>query len=262
MLRLEGRGTTNSLDEEVDIVSNETEVKETKDASKDRKETDDVSKNIEESTDEEYDDGIYNGLGHASKAFRYEDAHKSKVITHADVHDFIEVKDEGKESYKEVVEVVIDKTNKDTIDRSGVDKGKCSIVEGDEEDHIHTKVRSESETDETNPKVTLTDPSDTGQFYDDVEGAATVLPKQASFIETAERPDGVVKEGNTRPKPQPRRSTRDKKPIDRYGNPVMYPMVNQPVDRKMQTLQTLIESGILGDLDNEMAHKIIGAIMN
>ena len=262
LLRLEGRGITNSLDEEVDIVSNVSENKETEDASKERKETDDVIKTMEESTDEEYDDGIYNGLGLASKAFQNEDAHESNVITHADVHDFIEVEDEGKEVDKEVVDVVVEKTSKDTIDTVGVDKGKCSTVEVDEKNHIHTKVRSESETDETNPKVTITDPSDTGQFDDDVEGAAMVLPEHASFMETAEKPEGMVKEGTTRPKPQPRRSTRDKKPIDRYGNPVMYPMVNQPVDRKMQTLQTLIESGILGDLDNEMAHKIIGAIMN
>ena len=50
-------------------------------------------------------------------------------------------------------------------------------------------------------------------------------------------------------------------PPDKYKDYVMCQMVNQPVDRKLQALQVLMDSGIISNFDSEMAHQVIDVIM-
>ena len=61
--------------------------------------------------------------------------------------------------------------------------------------------------------------------------------------------------------PEPRRSTRERRPPDRYGDFVMSKMV-QPVDTKIVAAATLMQSGILNSMDTETAHIILAAICN
>ena len=220
LLRLEYQSDNDSLDEEVREAA--TEIKDA--SNKVNKGTDDVITK-EDSTDEESDCEI--GQEHANVAFQYEDAHKSDVITTTDSHDLVEVIDE-EDKRVELNTVDIDKN-------SSVGKG-----------HAHTDVRDEVD------KVDI-----------DSKGAATVSPKQVSKTDTSVVGGAEGETDRKRPVPPPRslrKSSRNKKPPDRYGDPVMYPMVT--VDRKMQTLQTLMDSGILEEVDSDMAHKIIGTIMN
>ena len=67
---------------------------------------------------------------------------------------------------------------------------------------------------------------------------------------------------NQTPVPQPRKSTRQKKAPDRYGDWISKPMVMRPVDEKLQTLNTLLSSGVLNKLNSEMAHRIVSSIMD
>lgn len=60
----------------------------------------------------------------------------------------------------------------------------------------------------------------------------------------------------TPPVPQ-RRSVRQRKPPDRY---IMHQMTPRPYDSKIQTLNVLLDSGVLDDMDSDMAHKLLGAI--
>ena len=92
--------------------------------------------------------------------------------------------------------------------------------------------------------------------------------EQAELIEQSrseeptieEPPEPLDTESIQRPVPRPRRSERTRKTPQRYTDYQLYS--NQPVDRRIQALDTLVHSGILGDVDNEMAYKIIQAVMD
>ena len=67
---------------------------------------------------------------------------------------------------------------------------------------------------------------------------------------------------NNLPVPAPKRSTRQKKPPDRYGDGVAHWISPRPIDNKVKTLNELLKSGVLSNMDSESAHEIIKAIMN
>lgn len=58
-----------------------------------------------------------------------------------------------------------------------------------------------------------------------------------------------------------RRSKRDRKPPKKFESYQMHQITNRPHDRKLETLHKLLGSGVLNDLDSEMSHNIIEAIM-
>ena len=62
------------------------------------------------------------------------------------------------------------------------------------------------------------------------------------------------------PVPVPRRSTRQKRPPDRYGDVVTYQMV-RPVDSRVTKLDTLIKSGVFCDLDQEAMNIVLSAVI-
>ena len=67
---------------------------------------------------------------------------------------------------------------------------------------------------------------------------------------------------NNLPVPAPRRSKRQKKPPDRYGDSVAHWISPRPIDNKVKALNELLKSGVLSNMVSESAHKIIKAIMN
>ena len=58
-----------------------------------------------------------------------------------------------------------------------------------------------------------------------------------------------------------RRSQRDRKVPQRLGLYYTHQITNRPVDRRLQTLQTLIGSGILNELDSDMTNSILDAVI-
>jgi hypothetical protein len=62
------------------------------------------------------------------------------------------------------------------------------------------------------------------------------------------------------PIPKPRKSERKKKPPDRYGEYVY--SLTRPIDNKLHSLDTLMRSGVLNNMDSETAHRIIQSIMS
>lgn len=58
-----------------------------------------------------------------------------------------------------------------------------------------------------------------------------------------------------------RRSKRDRKPPKRLEMYYTHQITSRPVDRRLQTLQMLLGSGVLDELDSDMTHNILGAVM-
>jgi len=63
------------------------------------------------------------------------------------------------------------------------------------------------------------------------------------------------------PKPTPRRSAREKRAPDRYNDYIMNAIIPRPVDRKIQALDSLMNSGVLSEVSAEVAHRLIQAVM-
>ena len=58
-----------------------------------------------------------------------------------------------------------------------------------------------------------------------------------------------------------RRSKRNPKPPKKFDEYYMNQMTSRPIDRRLQTLQKLLGSGILNELDSDMTHNILDAVM-
>ena len=67
----------------------------------------------------------------------------------------------------------------------------------------------------------------------------------------------VRQEPKPPPKPAQRRSGRERKPPAWFDSYQMNQLVARPYDRKLESLNVLFNSGILGELDSEIAHRII-----
>ena len=65
-----------------------------------------------------------------------------------------------------------------------------------------------------------------------------------------------------KPIPKPRRSAREKKAPDRYSEYIMYRMTEQRCDKRLQALDVIVRSGVLVEIDNDTAHKLVKAIVN
>jgi len=89
------------------------------------------------------------------------------------------------------------------------------------------------------------------------------IPQEEPDNDTADRfEENRIQEPaelNQTPVPQSRKSTRQKKAPDRYGDWIFKPMVMKPVGEKLQTLNTLLSSVVLNELNSEMAHRIVSS---
>ena len=80
--------------------------------------------------------------------------------------------------------------------------------------------------------------------------------------ETEERQKGKVEsQRNSPPRPAQRRSVRQRKAPAWFESYQMKQMVVRPYDNRLESLNVLLNSGVLGELDSEIAHKIIRSLM-
>ena len=61
--------------------------------------------------------------------------------------------------------------------------------------------------------------------------------------------------------PPPRRSAREKRAPDRYNDNIMNAIIPRHVDRKIQALDSLMNSGVLSEVSAEVTHRLIQAVM-
>ena len=59
----------------------------------------------------------------------------------------------------------------------------------------------------------------------------------------------------------PRRSTREKKLPKKFDSYIMHQVTSRPINRRLQTLQNLLGSGVFNELDTEMTNSILDAVM-
>ena len=157
----------------------------------------------------------------------YGDAHKSTVGAQP------EKTDESKEHQKDDLEV-----GDVTIDENL--NGEDSEIQVDEE-HPHRK-----------------------ETENDIQGTSNGQDKtENKDIEDSEEKDVTIQHRNIDlPVPAPRRSSRQRKPPDRYGEYVSKVMSPRPFDNRLHALDELMKSGVINNMDSEIVHKLIAAIMN
>lgn len=73
---------------------------------------------------------------------------------------------------------------------------------------------------------------------------------------TERRPDTLQP-----PVPAPRRSSRERKPPSRFAEYHMNLVVPRPYDNKIHAMNILMSSGVLNEVDTEVAHRLLEAVM-
>lgn len=141
------------------------------------------------------------------------------------------------------------------------DKTKDSTLEKDKE----KKKTDDADIDITKSKVveTATDVQleDTDTHVNETEETDVIVeepdPHMEHTIETEEKAEDEGATGGQ----IPRRSTREKKKPKRFESYVMHQVTSSSVDKRVQTLQNLIGSGIFNQLDSAMTTSILDAVM-
>lgn len=73
--------------------------------------------------------------------------------------------------------------------------------------------------------------------------------------------DNSASERRSPPQPQPRKSVRARRPPKKFDDFYMNQMVARSIDNKLSALSTLVQSGVLNNLDSETAHKMALSIL-
>ena len=79
-------------------------------------------------------------------------------------------------------------------------------------------------------------------------------------VEETESLEDEREEAN-RPLQELRRSQRERKLPQRLGLYYTHQITHKPVDRRLQTLQMLLGTGVFEQLDSDMTHNILDAVM-
>lgn len=208
------------------------------------------------------------------------DARHSSSDTEVVVEEVEEVVDESKESEitgtsnKEVVAIEIidtDDVKEISTDTEVVDETREVLADiSDVEDEETDGVRSEDHDIDVIPEDTFDDIVDESEERDDGGGNDTETVGKEDVAEEASAKDAeepakdmdaeVVR--RERPKPPPRRSMRDKRPPRKFEDFYMMEMQTRPLDKKIEAVNSIMSSGVLGGLDSEIAHKIMRAIFD
>jgi len=72
----------------------------------------------------------------------------------------------------------------------------------------------------------------------------------------------VMDEQERRPVPTPRRSTRQRRPPDRYGHNIMSAMQIESTDRRLEAISALVANGVFNNMDSEAVHSILSSLIN
>ena len=110
----------------------------------------------------------------------------------------------------------------------------------DSDSHKHTtKSKVIASTDETE----VTD-------RDDIAPHTVEPPEEEAEVDEGETGEALL-----------RRSKRDRKPPKRFESYHMHQITSRPVDRRLQTLQMLLGTGVFNELDSDMTNNILDAVM-
>ena len=179
----------------------------------------------------------------------------------------VEKKTEEKDKEKKI-------EKKDKEKEAEKDKGLMSKVTGTDTTKrkvVHTAA-DEEETDPHTDDIEETDPhideiDETDPHADDIETDPHTYEAEETDLHVdknkeiesheaeAEEEKGAV--GGT----LPRRSTREKKIPKKYDSYIMHQVTSRPIDRRLQTLQSLLGSGVFNELDTDMTNSILDAVM-
>lgn len=195
-----------------------------------------------------------------------EDAHQIPVSDHeGGVDNTEEIGDVNPIETEESLEVSMSGNDLERADRSTDSIGSQSL------DEIERRVEENSAV--ANEREETTDRS-TGVEYNDLEsetidvGKAGDSPDRVQPIATPRfrlTAQGTGRSGSDLgpvPTPTPRRSTRPKKPPERYKDYSMNSLVPRPVDSRLQAVNALMSSGVLNEIDSEVARKMLQSIMS
>ena len=92
----------------------------------------------------------------------------------------------------------------------------------------------------------------------DTEESTNLNPKPRPRISVSES-SNLGNQTRIAATPPPKRLAREKRAPDRYNDYIMN--IPRPVDRKIQALDSLMNSGALSEVSAEVAHRLIQAVM-
>ena len=180
------------------------------------------------------------------------------TLHHGDAHVFITQPDVRR---KEAKEIQTEIPTEDAEEKE--DRGEKELQEEESVEQVEEQRREEESEDIESHKA---DELHTQQTNITKRIPQTVEPEKTTE-ENENLPDESTNNSgndlnNNLPVPAPRRSTRQKKPPNRYGDAVAHWISPRPIDNKVKALDELLKSGVLSNMDLESAHKILKAIMN
>ena len=234
LLKIEGKDRENEIEEGESHEELDKEIPQEKEQEK--KETDhDVMRNEDLSDDE---DGIVFRTFHGGDAHNHitgtESEKKDRGVENQNIFlteaaEEMTADEESRNEEREDVPEVSGKVDEGT--RIETERGQENVVEND------TDTQQDKDKEDSNESEYI------GQKVDSTE----------TFIQTEER---------NLPVPAPRRSSRLRKPPDRFGEYVSNVMSPRPIDTKIHAVNELMKSGILNSVDTDTALKILSAILN
>ena len=202
------------------------------------------------SESESEDDTVYvvdawnNGDAHLSEPDREtegdEEAESEESKTEADMESEMESEEEqGVSDNTDVSSEAEEETDEDTTDNA------TGAVNDTVEDEDTTEVK----TDTPAVKMQTTPRPTPRKFLHEPHPAPRPPP----------RPPNITT--GTTPEPPPKRPTRERKLPARFDSYQMYQMQSRPVDSKIQSINVIMSSGILNEIDRDVAHKVLKAIL-
>ena len=144
---------------------------------------------------------------------------------------------------------------------TGTDTTKRKVVHtaaDEEETDLHTDKIEETDPHVDEKEETHSDDIETDPQTNEAEEADLHVDENKeveSHEAEAEEEKGAVGD------PLPRRSTREKKIPKKYDSYIMHQVTSRPIDRRLQTLQSLLGSGVFNELDTYMTNSILDAVM-
>jgi len=187
---------------------------------------------------------------------------------------------------------VVDRQRRVEVDETSDDREESGVVE--ETHTVDTPVQEstdqsigevEQDSEGSENDLTAVDRSASSRNVDDDVGEDEVVDRDRDIdvdnnhdFNSSISDDDVVNENTvddtgqnartenvqiSQPVPQPRRSNRPRRQPERYSDYQMYSVQQRPVekDSKLRAINVLVASGVLSDMDTDMAKKLIESIM-
>ena len=136
---------------------------------------------------------------------------------------------------------------------------ESSVIEEDEDGILNELPDKAEAVDENlldNHEINMEETTDNSDEETEMKIVEVRQDRNDEPIDTAGRPDPKPP-----PTPVPRRSNRETKPPVRFGDNQMYSLTPRPYDAKIRAMNVLLGSGILNEVDAEVAHRLMHAVI-